>query len=661
MDRDAPEKSAQGEWKPVGDGLKSRFTADVDPTNPLPEYPRPQMVREDWKSLNGLWQYAVTDKADGQPTEWDGNILVPFPIESSLSGVKRQLDADEALWYRCEFTVPEEWAGKNIRLNFGAVDYNAEVYLNGSRRLGTHIGGYTSFGYDITSRLKDGTNTLIVKVLDPTDVSTQATGKQRVNWEGTSIWYTPCSGIWQTVWLEPVNQKYIYDLKITPELDNSKFNIRLGLNRSASDDRVRVTLKDGETTVGETTLPASISVDCDMDVLSPKWWSPESPFLYDLEISYISGGQVVDNVKSYAALRKISYDRDENGYWRLMLNNQPYFQLGTLDQGYWPDGIYTAPTDEALRYDIEKTKEWGFNMIRKHMKVESDRWFYHCDRLGMLVWQDMPCIQFGGEEDWHDRSWYEGDGAQTTAVETNFKNEWKNVIAQHYNSPCVVMWTPFNERWGQFKTGEIVDYTRQQDNTRIINSASGGNHHANAGDIVDLHTYVDPVINFDDPDRPLVLGEYGGLGLNVEGHRWYEKFAQTYNDNGNVEGVTSKYEYYANIVDNLAKGVTFDGHKACFAAAVYTQTTDVETEVNGLMTYDREVVKVYEDRIKAANRRMIENNSVISGISDISYRYIGNDGKEVLYDARGVRVSQPVSGLNILRRVDGSTMKFMHK
>lgn len=665
MDKYAPEKPAQGEWKPVGDGLKSKFVNDVDPANPLPEYPRPQFVRDEWKNLNGLWDYAITSSNAGVPTEWDGKILVPFPIESSLSGVKRQLDADEALWYRCEFIIPEGWQDKNILLNFGAVDYDAVVYLNGTttrNRVATHTGGYTSFNADITSRInKEGTNTLYVKVLDPTDVRTQATGKQRINWEGTTIWYTPCSGIWQTVWLEPVNPKYIYDLKITPDLDNNKFNVALGLNRSASGDQVKVTLKDGGTIVGEQTLSASSSAECDMEVLSPKWWSPESPFLYDLEISYISGGQEVDNVKSYAALRKISYARDENGYWRLMLNNQPYFQLGTLDQGYWPDGIYTAPTDEALRYDIEKTKEWGFNMIRKHMKVEPARWFYHCDQLGMLVWQDMPCVQFGGEEDWHDRSWYEGNGTQPTTVETNFKNEWKDVIAQHYNAPCVVMWTPFNERWGQFKTDEIVNYTRDKDATRIINSASGGNHHQGAGDIVDLHTYVDPVINFDDPDRPLVLGEYGGLGLNVEGHRWYEKFAQTYNDNGSKEGVTSKYEYYANIVDNLAKGVTFNGHKACFAAAVYTQTTDVETEVNGLMTYDREVIKVYEDRIKAANRKMIEDNSVISGISNISYRYIDNDGKEVLYDARGMRVSQPVLGLNILRRGDGSTVKFIHK
>ena len=650
-------KKQEGEWKPVSRGMKSKFTDDVDPKNPLPEYPRPQFVREDWKNLNGLWQYAITGKNSAQPTKWDGQILVPFPIESSLSGVMRQLDADEALWYKCEFTVPEDWEGRNVRLNFGAVDYIAYVYVNGGRYLATHTGGYTAFSTDITARLKAGVNTLTVKVLDPTDVHTQATGKQRINWEGNSIWYTPCSGIWQTVWLEPVNTKYVYDLKITPDLDNSRFNIALGLNRAAAGDQVKVTIKDGQTVVAQQTFNAATSVNASLWVNSPKLWTPYTPDLYNLEISYLSDGQEVDHVKSYAAMRKISYSRDKDGYWRLMLNNEPFFQLGTLDQGYWPDGIYTAPTDEALRYDIKMTRGWGFNTIRKHMKVEPARWFYHCDRMGMLVWQDMPAIQFGGEEDWRDREWYNGDGTQPTTVENNFKEEWKEVIEQHYNAPSVVMWTPFNERWGQFKTAEVTNFTRQQDDTRIINSASGGNHHAGVGDIVDIHTYVDPVINFDDPNRPLVLGEYGGLGLNVEGHRWYEKFAQTYNDNGDVEGVTAKYEYYMNIVSNLARGVNFNGHKSCFAGAIYTQTTDVETEVNGLMTYDREVVKVYEDRIRAANERIIKDNTAMTGIQTVATD--ADSDKAQLYNGQGMRLAQPAKGLNILRRTDGSTYKFM--
>ncbi len=659
MDKKAPAKPEQGEWKPVGNGLKSKFVDDVDPNNAWPEYPRPQFVREQWQNLNGLWEYAVTNQNASEPEEFDGKILVPYPIESSLSGVKRQLDADEALWYKCQFTIPEDWADKNVRLNFGAVDYNATIYLNG-RRIGQHIGGYTSFSYDITARLEQGTNTLVLKVFDPTDVWKQATGKQRINWEGSNtIWYTPCSGIWQTVWLEPVNAKSVYDLKITPDVDQSQFHVVLTLNRPSAGDLVKVTLRDGDAVVAEETLAADNTVNCDLSVASPKLWSPYGPFLYDVEVSYLSEDEEVDHVKSYAALRKISYAKDNEGYWRLMLNNEPLFQLGTLDQGYWPDGIYTAPTDEAMRYDIEKTKEWGFNMIRKHMKVEPNRWYYHCDRLGMLVWQDMPSVQFGGEGDWITRDWYEGNGTQPSDVESNFKNEWRNVISQHYNSPCIVVWTPFNERWGQFKTAEIVQFTRDQDDTRIINAASGGNFHRGAGDIIDLHDYNDPVINFNDPTKPLVLGEYGGLGLNIEGHRWYERFASLYNDNGDVEGVTSRYEHYADIINNLAKGVTFNGDKACFAAAVYTQTTDVEVEVNGLMTYDREVVKVFEDRVRAANRMLVEGNSDFTSVS--APHMSTGEGQDALYNAQGMRISTPAPGLNIMRLSDGTIIKFMHK
>ena len=656
MDKIAPKPAVQTEWKPVEGGLQSIFTKDVTANNPLPEYPRPQFERKDWQNLNGLWDYAITKTNASQPADFDGKILVPYPIESSLSGVKRQLDADEALWYKREFTIPAGWNGKNIRLNFGAVDYNATVYLNG-RRIGTHKGGFTNFSYDITNYLKEGANTLVVKVLDPTDISNQPVGKQRINSESTTIWYTPCSGIWQTVWLEPVNSKNIYNIRITPDVDNSRFDLSITLDRPTESDQVKVLLKKGDTVISEQTANASQKVSCQLDAQSCKLWTPYHPNLYDLEVIYLSNGQEVDRVKSYAALRKISYGKDENGYWRLMLNNEPLFHLGPLDQGYWPDGIFTAPTDEALVYDIKKTKEWGFNMIRKHMKVEPARWYYHCDRLGLMVWQDMPST-FGSNERWIDREWYEGDGTVSTAVESTYKNEWKSIIDQCYNSPSIVVWTPFNESWGQFKTKAICDYTRELDPTRVMNPASGGNHHKGAGDMVDLHCYVDPYINFCDPEKPLVLGEYGGLGLNVEGHRWYEKFATTYNDNGSVEGVTSRYEHYADIVTRLGQGITYEDNKTCFAAAVYTQTTDVETEVNGLMTYDRAVIKVVEDRVKAANEKMINTNSSPAGITA---PHAAVSAQDTIYNSLGMKVNSPVAGLNVLRRANGQTYKFMHK
>jgi hypothetical protein len=656
MDKIAPQPTVQTEWKPVEGGLQSIFTKDVTADQPLPEYPRPQFERKDWKNLNGLWEYAIAKTNAAQPENFDGKILVPYPIESSLSGVKRQLDTDEALWYKREFTIPAEWTGKNVRLNFGAVDYSTIVYLNG-RRVGTHSGGFTAFSFDITAALKEGTNTLVVKVLDPTDISKQPVGKQRINNESTTIWYTPCSGIWQTVWLEPLNEQYVYDMHITPNVDNSRFDLSLTLNRPAEADQVKVLLKEGSTIIDEQTVSASATVNCQLNAQSRKLWTPYHPFLYDLEIIYLSNGKEVDRVKSYAALRKVSYGKDENGYWRLMLNDEPLFHLGTLDQGYWPDGIYTAPTDEALLYDIQKTKEWGFNMIRKHMKVEPARWYYHCDRLGLMVWQDMPST-FAGGEGWVQREWYDGDGTISSSIENVFKNEWKSIINQCYNSPCIVVWTPFNESWGQFKTKAICDYTRTLDTTRIINPASGGNHHKGAGDLVDLHNYGDPVIDFNDPERPLVLGEYGGLGLNVEGHRWYEKFATIYNDNGTIEGVTNRYEHYADLITECGKGTTFNGDKTCFAAAVYTQTTDVETEVNGLMTYDRAIIKVQEDRIKAANQKMIYTNSSPAGIEA---PHANVPAQDTIYNSLGMKVNAPVAGLNVMRRADGQTYKFMSR
>lgn len=362
-------------------------------------------------------------------------------------------------------------------------------------------------------------------------------------------------------------------------------------------------------------------------------------------------------------MRKISYAKNDEGYWRLQLNNDDLFQFGPLDQGYWPDGLLTAPTDEALLYDIEKTKEWGFNMIRKHMKVEPRRWYYHCDRLGMLVWQDMPS-QFRGHEGWvTDRYYDEHDCNQDATVEKNFRAEWKEIIDQHYSNPCIVVWTPFNEAWGQFKTAEITDFTQELDPTRLVNPASGGNHYRlGEGTFVDQHTYGQPIVleeRIFDSTRPMVLGEYGGLGRNINGHRWYERDAQTYNTYTNSRTITAAYTKLAGQIAELAKGYEKDGVKINYSAAVYTQTTDVETEVNGIMTYDREIIKFDEDGLKEATGNLSKVFGNFSG-TDLPVSDKTN-GEAEYYNIMGMRLNGPVSGVNIIKEANGTVRKELRK
>ncbi len=595
--------SAQN-WKPQGDRIKTPWAAQVDPTNTLPEYPRPLCVRKDWKNLNGLWEYAITDTDDLCPEQFDGNILVPFPVESSLSGVMKQLNRNEILWYKRLFDIPLAWKRKNVILHFDAVDYQADVYLNG-KKVTTHKGGYSRFSADITKYLKENDNVLIVKVTDPTDDWKQPAGKQRRNPGGPgSIWYTSVTGIWQTVWMEPVGNAYITDIKTTPDLDNARFIINVATQgANPFTDKIDVSLIDNGKCVASQVVGVGNTVV--LDVKKMKQWTPENPFRYNLKITLNSNGTAVDEIMSYAAMRKISMAKDKDNIWRLQLNNSDYFHFGPLDQGYWPDGLYTAPTDEALLFDVMKTKEWGFNMIRKHMKVEPERWYYFCDSIGLLVWQDMPALG-RSDERWEPGIWsQQTTGMQPQDVEQNFKNEWKNIINQLYSFPSIVVWTPFNEAWGQFKTSEIVDFTRSLDPTRLINPASGGNHY-HCGDFMDLHDYSRPPRLFlYDKSRPVVLGEYGGLGRHVPGHRWYEQDATTYVNYGDVNQLTDSYVQQAEAVLEMAKGVVLDdGTKAAFSAAVYTQTTDVETEVNGLMTYDRMVMKMDEKRISEINKRI---------------------------------------------------------
>ena len=577
-------------WRPAGDKLKTAWADEVDPACPLPEYPRPTLVRPEWRNLNGLWDYAILPADAPQPERFDGKILVPYPVESSLSGVQRRLTENEVLWYERRFTVPAGWRQGALLLHFGAVDWEADIYLNGIR-VGGHKGGYTAFSIDIAPYLTRGEQTLAVRVTDPTDRGTQPRGKQVT--ESRTIWYTPVTGIWQTVWLEPVPESRIAALRTTPDIDTKSLTVEAVTVGVRPGDIVGVTLRDNGRTVAEARAAAEEPLRLTLSDM--KLWTPDTPVLYDLEATLLRGGKPVDRVGSYAAMRKNSTVRGKEGFLRLQLNDRECFQFGPLDQGWWPDGLYTAPTDEALVYDIVKTKELGFNMIRKHVKVEPERWYWHCDRLGILVWQDMP--NGGPSPEWQNNRYFNGAEAERTArSEEQFRREWKEIIDQLYNHPSVVMWVPFNEAWGQFKTAEIARWTKDYDSTRIVNAASGGNFYPDAGEVLDIHSYPHPRFYLFDIGRVNVIGEYGGIGLPLEGHLWQPDRNWGYVRFKNAGEVTDEYIRYAEMLERLIP-------TGC-SGAVYTQTTDVEIEVNGLMTYDRKRMKVDERRLREVNRRL---------------------------------------------------------
>lgn len=557
------------------------------------EYPRPIMERDKWSNLNGYWEYAITESDKPQPTVFDGKILVPFAIESQLSGVQKSLNDGNALWYKREFDVPSQWKNKNVLLNFGAVDWQADVWVNGIK-VGTHTGGYTPFSLDITAAINKGANSVVVRVLDSTDNGFQPRGKQVRNPKG--IWYTPVSGIWQTVWLEPVNDTHITNVKNLPDIDRNVLTVTV--DKSSDDpsiiEEVMVYDNGKEVARGRSTNNQPVEIQMPENA---KLWSPDSPFLYDLSIRLIRNGKVVDEVESYAAMRKYSMKRDSEGIVRFQLNNKDIFQFGPLDQGWWPDGLYTAPSYEAMIYDIQKTKEWGFNMIRKHVKVEPALWYTYCDRIGMIVWQDMP----SGEKccEWQKRNYFNGNEFTRSAQsESNYRKEWKEIIDCLYSYPCIAMWVPFNEAWGQFKTQEITEWTKQYDPSRLVNPASGGNFFT-CGDVLDLHHYPGPAMYLYDAQRANVLGEYGGIGYPIEGHLWTNTKNWGYIQFKSVKEVTDEYVKYG---EELLKLI-----RQGFTGAVYTQTTDVEVEVNGIMTYDRKVIKMEENRIKEINERICKS------------------------------------------------------
>ncbi|MBN1765306.1 MAG: chitobiase/beta-hexosaminidase C-terminal domain-containing protein [Sedimentisphaerales bacterium] len=602
----------QAKWQPGPCPLMTQWAKDVSPDNIHPEYPRPQMVRNQWLSLNGLWDYAITPKDNPQPKEYHGQILVPFPIESALSGVAKTVGPENKLWYRRTFKLPA-WGDQQIILHFQAVDWDAAVWVNG-KEIGSHKGGYDPFSFDITEALKSaGEQEIVISVWDPTDTSWQPRGKQVRNPQ--SIWYTCVTGIWQSVWLEPVNKEHIKSLKIIPDIDAKVVRIKADCSTSSKKHDIEFIIKQNAGRMG--LFRTRVHATAEIPVRNPQLWSPDSPFLYDLEVHLKdNAGNTLDTVTSYFGMRKISLGKDKDGITRMMLNNEFLFQLGPLDQGWWPDGLYTTPTDDALKYDIEVTKKLGFNMARKHVKVEPARWYYWCDKLGLLVWQDMPSAFKTIEPG-------EAETARTKESSAQFYKELKHMIDYFYNHPSIIVWVPFNEGWGQFETAEVVDFIKGIDSSRLINSASGWTDHG-VGDINDVHAYPGPAMPDVEEKRAVVLGEFGGLGLPLEGHTWQDKNNWGYRSFQNTDELARAYqELFTQLQPYIAKGLS---------AAVYTQTTDVEVEVNGLMTYDRAIIKINPEKLKRFNQgylppTMESNDEIFLKTGHVKLYNVSNQGE----------------------------------
>ncbi|MFB6456215.1 glycoside hydrolase family 2 protein [Chitinophaga sp. Hz27] len=578
---------AQQAWQMQPTPIKTRWAANVSPDNTLPDYPRPQLQRPQWQNLNGLWDYAITPKDAPKPSSFQGKILVPFPLESALSGVKKPLMPNQQLWYSRSFQLNEDNKGKHTLLHFGAVDWQATVFING-KKAGDHTGGYQAFTLDITSFLKPGNNNITVAVFDPTDQGINPHGKQVLQPQG--ILYTASSGIWQTVWLESVPEVYITDLKMTPG-DSS---LTIQVNASKSNCTATITLLDKGNVVATATTPSGNETT--IAIPAAHQWSPEDPFLYDINIKLKNNDQLLDEVNSYTGIRTVAIKKDENGQERIFLNGKYTYNLGVLDQGFWPDGLYTAPTDEALRFDIEAIKSMGFNTIRKHIKLEPARWYYHCDKLGMLVWQDMVTC-----------------GDDTPAAKKEFEKENQENIALLHNYPSIICWVLFNEGWARYDQQRLTEWMKSTDPSRIINGHTGENYDRRASqnpnekwiasDLTDVHEYPGPGIAPALPGKARVLGEWGGVQVRVRNHQWNPSDGWGY-----VSVLPAQFaSKYAFMIKHL-KIYEEEG----LSGSIYTEPFDVETEENGLITYDRAIIKIPVQKIREINSRLLPATATLA-------------------------------------------------
>lgn len=575
-------------WQAQGDHIMTSWADQINIDRIHAHYPRPTMKREEWMSMNGLWSFAIVPKQSGKPSRYDMEILVPFPVESSLSGIARKVTEKDMMWYKRRFFIPEVWSGKHIILNLEASDWETSIYVNGTLAA-THRGAYAPIALDITALLKEkGAQEIEISVWDPTDKHYQIRGKQKS--EPGGIWYTPVSGIWQSIWIEPVGQASISRLYCDTDIDNNIIHLGAQTRNTNAGDSLLVVLRMQAQEISRAKAPVLEKVN--VHVPNPRLWSPENPFLYDLDVYLVRQGFIIDKVTGYTGMRKIHVAKDDKGKDRIFLNNQAYFQLGLLDQGWWPDGLYTPASEEAFIYDIRMAKKLGYNLLRKHVKVEPEVWYYHCDRLGMLVWQDIP--NGDAQAPWEPPSGLDGvEISRSFASAEQFKIEMEAIVKARRNHPSIVMWIPFNEGWGQFNTIEITQMLKDLDPSRLVGGPSGGNYFP-VGHTRDHHQYPGPGIPPADPGRALVLSEFGGLGWAIKGNLWE-------GDSWGYKTLDSRRAYekaYIALFDTMDSLIS-EG----LCAAVYTQISDVETEINGILTYDRKVLKYRPRKIVSLHQK----------------------------------------------------------